>query len=51
MNRKLGNWVMVSAGIALLGGVFILAIGIGLFSLSFGSAHLLRPCHDHNLGP
>ena len=42
INSKLGNWVMVSNGIALLGGVFILAFGIGLLSLSFGSVHPLR---------
>ena len=42
MNEKLGNWVMVSTGISLLGGVFIIAFGIGLLSLSFGSAHPLR---------
>jgi hypothetical protein len=33
---------MVSSSIALLGGVFILVIGIGLLSLSFDSAHPLR---------
>jgi nickel/cobalt transporter (NicO) family protein len=37
-----GNWAMVSTGIALLGGMFILAIGIGLLSLSFSAAHPLR---------
>jgi nickel/cobalt exporter len=42
INRKIGGWIMVSSGIALLGGVFILVIGIGLLSLSFGSAHPLR---------
>ena len=42
MNKKFGNWAMVSTGIALLGGVFILSFGIGLLSLSFGSAHPLR---------
>jgi hypothetical protein len=33
---------MVSNGIALLGGIFILDFGIGFLSLSFGSAHPLR---------
>ena len=42
INRKIGGWIMVSSGISLLGGVFILVIGIGLLSLSFGSAHPLR---------
>ena len=43
MNKKLGNWVMISTDIALLDGVFILAFGIVLLSLSFGYAHPLRP--------
>jgi ABC-type nickel/cobalt efflux system permease component RcnA len=42
LNRKVGNWVMVPTGIALLGGTFIMVLGIGLLSLSFGSAHPLR---------
>jgi nickel/cobalt exporter len=42
INRKVGNWVMVSNGIALLGGVFILVFGLGLLSLSFGPIHPLR---------
>ena len=42
INRKIGGWIMVSSSIALLGGVFILVIGIGLLSLSFDSAHPLR---------
>ena len=42
INKKFGNWAMVSTGIAFLGGVFILSFGIDLLSLSFGSAHPLR---------
>ncbi len=42
VNRRVGNWVMVSNGIPLLGGVFILAFGVALLSLSFGSTHPLR---------
>ena len=37
-----GNWAVLSSGFALLGGLFILAIGIGLLSLSFSAAHPLR---------
>jgi nickel/cobalt exporter len=42
INRKIGGWIMVSSGIALLGGVFILTVGMGLLFLSFGAAHPLR---------
>ncbi len=42
VKSETGNWTLIPKGIALLGGVLILAIGVGLLSMSFGTAHPLR---------